>query len=64
MITNTFELLADTRAKVTAIMLSVNAKQNFWLAEVDLGTAVYGGGAAGGGETAAAAASGGEAGGH
>jgi outer membrane protein TolC len=66
MITNTFELLADTREKVNAIMLSVNAKQNFWLAEVDLGTAVYGGGAAaGGGESAAAAAaSGGEAGGH
>ncbi|MBL8906451.1 MAG: TolC family protein, partial [Rhizobiales bacterium] len=66
MITNTFERLADTREKVNAIMLSVNAKQNFWLAEVDLGTAVYGGGAAaGGGESAAAAAaSGGEAGGH
>jgi len=63
MITNTFELLADTRAKVAAVMLSVNAKQNFWLADVDLGTAVYGGGA-GGGNTAATAAPGGEAGGH
>jgi len=66
MITSPFELLADTRAKVNAVMLSVNAKQNFWLAEVDLGTAVYGGGAAaGGGESVnAAAASSGEAGGH
>ena len=66
MITNTFELLADTRAKVNALVLSVNAKQNFWLAEVDLATAVYGGGAAtGGSENAAAtAASSGEAGGH
>lgn len=66
MITSPFELLADARAKVNAIMLSVNAKQNFWLAEVDLGTAVYGGGAAagGGGETTARASAGGEAGGH
>ena len=44
MITNTFELLADTRAKISSIMLSLNAKRNFWLAEVDLGTAVNGGG--------------------
>ncbi|MBA8910253.1 TolC family protein [Aminobacter ciceronei] len=44
MITNTFELLADTRAKVNSIMLSINAKRNFWLADANLGTAVYGGG--------------------
>ena len=58
MITNTFELLADTRAKVNSIMLSLNAKRQFWLADVNLGTAVYGGGgsapASGGDETAAA----------
>lgn len=58
MITNTFELLADTRAKVNSIMLSLNAKRQFWLADVNLGTAVYGGGgsapASGGSETAAA----------
>ncbi|MCO5161015.1 MAG: TolC family protein [Mesorhizobium sp.] len=58
MITNTFELLADTRAKVNSIMLSLNAKRQFWLADVNLGTAVYGGGgsapASGGAETAAA----------
>lgn len=48
MITNTFELLADTRAKVDSIMLSINAKRNFWLADVNLGTAVYGGGGSSG----------------
>jgi outer membrane protein TolC len=58
MITNTFELLADTRAKIDAIMLSLNAKRQFWLADVNLGTAVYGGGGAssGGGEAEAASA--------
>ncbi|MBA3449143.1 MAG: TolC family protein [Pseudaminobacter sp.] len=50
MITNTFELLADTRAKISSIMLSLNAKRNFWLADVNLGTAVNGGGASMGGE--------------
>nr|WP_274709331.1 TolC family protein [Nitratireductor luteus] len=44
MITNTFELLADTRAKINSIILSLNAKRQFWLADVDLGTAVHGGG--------------------
>jgi outer membrane protein TolC len=58
MITNTFELLADTRAKIDSIMLSLNAKRQFWLADVNLGTAVYGGGSAssGGGEAEAASA--------
>lgn len=61
MISNTFELLSDTRAKVNATILSVNAKQNFWLANVDLGTVVFGGGAATGGtiEASAVADSGG-----
>ncbi|PSM19856.1 TolC family protein [Nitratireductor sp. StC3] len=44
MITNTFELLADTRARIGAIMLSLNAKRQFWLADVNLGTAIHGGG--------------------
>lgn len=44
MITNTFELLEDTRAKIDSITLSLNAKRAFWLAENDLGAAVYGGG--------------------
>ena len=58
MITNTFELLADTRAKIDSIMLSLNAKRQFWLADVNLGTAVHGGGSAssGGGEAETAAA--------
>ena len=65
MITNTFELLADTRAKINSIMLSLNAKRAFWLADVGLGTAIHGGGGsapAGGGMVAAVADAGG--GGH
>lgn len=65
MITSTFDLLADTRAKVNSVMLSLNAKRQFWLADINVGTAVYGGGAGGGGgemSTAVAAAEGG--GGH
>jgi outer membrane protein TolC len=62
MITNTFELLADTRAKISAIMLSLNAKRNFWLADVNLGTAVHGGGGSSppGGDAPAAAEAGAE----
>ncbi|RWF58961.1 MAG: TolC family protein [Mesorhizobium sp.] len=62
MITNTFELLADTRAKISAIMLSLNAKRNFWLADVNLGTAIHGGGANSpqGGDAPAAAEAGAE----
>ncbi|TCU01676.1 TolC family protein, partial [Rhizobium sullae] len=45
MITNTFELLTDTRDKINAILLSVNAKRDFWLAEANLAPAIYGGGA-------------------
>lgn len=44
MITNTFELLADLRAKIDAIMLSLDAKRRFWLADIDLSTAIHGGG--------------------
>jgi outer membrane protein TolC len=64
MITNTFELLADTRAKINSIMLSLDAKRQFWLADVNLGTAIHGGGgdAAAAGEPVAAAAD--EGGGH
>ncbi|TIT22010.1 MAG: TolC family protein [Mesorhizobium sp.] len=62
MITNTFELLADTRAKIGSIMLSLNAKRNFWLADVNLGTAIHGGGtsSSGGGDAPAAAEAGAE----
>lgn len=45
MITNTFELLADSREKVNSVILAVNAKRDFWLAEANLAPAIYGGGA-------------------
>jgi outer membrane protein TolC len=45
MITNTFELLADIRSKVNAILMTSNAKREFWLAEANLSAAVNGGGA-------------------
>ena len=59
MITSTFDLLADTRAKLDAILLSLNAKREFYLADAALTAAVYGGGedgpeAAGGAEMASA----------
>ncbi|WP_431195191.1 TolC family protein [Bauldia litoralis] len=56
MITNTFELLADTRARINAILLSTNAKREFWLADQELSSAIYGGGsgAAGAGGQATA----------
>ena len=44
MITNTFELLADTRAQDQLDHLSLDAKRHFWLADVNLGTAIHGGG--------------------
>lgn len=57
MISNTFELLADSREKVNSILLAVNAKRDFWLAEANLAPAIYGGGAGtAGGETEVAAA--------
>ncbi len=51
MISSTFEMLNDTRASTNARLMSVNAKQNFWLAEVDLRSAIHGGygGSSGGG---------------
>ncbi len=63
MITNTFELLADTRAKINAIMLATDAKREFWLADAGLIGAVFGGGSAseaGGGEMQVADSGGGE----
>jgi len=44
MITNTFELLADVRAKLDATLLSLGAKRDFWQADVDRATAIHGGG--------------------
>ena len=62
MITNTFELLADTRAKLTSIILASNAKREFWLAEANLSASIFGGGGSATGprvSTAAVAGSGG-----
>jgi outer membrane protein TolC len=44
MITNTFELIADSRAKTNSVLLAVNAKRDFWLADANLAPAIYGGG--------------------
>ncbi|MBY4610881.1 TolC family protein [Rhizobium sp. 9T] len=63
MITNTFELLTDTRDKINSILLSVNAKRDFWLAEANLAPAIYGGvatNASAGTEVAAASESNGD----
>lgn len=61
MITSTFELLADTRAKINSIILSVNAKKEFWLADANLAAALHGA-AGGNGEVTTVAGPGG--GGH
>lgn len=49
MITNPFELLADTRAKINTILLSSAARRDFWLADAGLSAAIYGGGTEPGG---------------
>ncbi len=49
MITNTFELLADTRARLNSNLLEGSARRDFWLADANMVAAVYGGGAAAGG---------------
>jgi outer membrane protein TolC len=64
MITNTFELLADTRDKVNAQQLSINAKRDFWLAAANLTAAVHGGGTGSAPAEAAIAAPSDNAGGH
>ncbi|MFK0166451.1 TolC family protein [Rhizobium sp. NPDC090279] len=48
MITNTFELLTDTREKINALVQSVDAKRDFWLADAGLAPAIYGGGSSSG----------------
>lgn len=60
MITNTFELLSDSRETINSALLAVNAKRDFWLAEASLAPAIYGGGvgAADGGADLAATAEG------
>ncbi len=65
MITSTFELLQDVKAKVGSDLQADMAKRDFWLAEANLKAAIYGGGsgAAGGGGMPVLADAGG-AGGH
>lgn len=46
MITSTFDLLADTRSRLDAVMRSLGAKRQFWLAQVNLDAAILGGGSA------------------
>ncbi|MES2355531.1 MAG: TolC family protein [Pseudomonadota bacterium] len=42
MLTSVFELLADSREQVVAVNASIEAQRDFWLAEVDLQTALGG----------------------
>lgn len=63
MITNTFELLSDTRDKLGSQLMAANAKRDFWLAKTNLKAAIYGGatgsGGASAGDTAVASGGGG-----
>ncbi len=47
MITNTFDLLADTRARIASVRAALEARRDFFLAEVDVAAAIWGGGVAG-----------------
>lgn len=49
MITNTFELLQDTRETLSASLEAANAKRDFFMAQASLTAAIYGGGAGSGG---------------
>ncbi|MEH6522084.1 TolC family protein [Sulfitobacter sp.] len=49
MITNTFELLQDTRETLSASLEAANAKRDFFMAQSNLTAAIYGGGAGSGG---------------
>jgi outer membrane protein TolC len=49
MITNTFELLQDTRETLSASLEAANAKRDFFMAQANLTAAIYGGGAGSGG---------------
>lgn len=43
MITNTFELLADTQDRLNSNLMEASARRDFWLADANLVTAIYGG---------------------
>jgi outer membrane protein TolC len=49
MITNTFELLADTRDRLSSNQMEAAARKDFWLADANMRAAIHGGGAASGG---------------
>lgn len=44
MITNTFELLSDTRERLDASLLEAAARRDFWLADASVAATLYGGG--------------------
>jgi outer membrane protein TolC len=56
MITNTFELLDDTRSRLESALQAGSAKRDFWMAKANLKAAIFGGGT-GGGDVAAASGS-------
>jgi outer membrane protein TolC len=66
MLADPSELLVDARGRVTSNNAAIEANRDFWLATVNLRTAIIGGGSGGGGEAeaATAAAPQAEAGGH
>lgn len=64
MITNTFELLADTRARLNSNLIEANARRSFWLADANLLASVYGGGAGSAGSAGAVDVAGDDAAGH
>ena len=64
MITNTFELLADTRARTNTVLQEAQARRNYWLAEANAVAVVHGGGGEAQMSQVAAADGGGEQAGH
>lgn len=59
MLISVFELLTDARDQIAGITAAINAKRDFWLADIGLETALYGLSVAPGGAIAEAAPSGG-----
>lgn len=45
MITNTFELVEDTSARLESQILETEARRDFWVADTEMTAAIYGGGA-------------------
>ncbi|ARP98060.1 outer membrane protein TolC [Pseudorhodoplanes sinuspersici] len=64
MMIDVFALLAEARQRINSNVAAIEAQRDFWLASVDLATAVTGGGVAGGGGATTAVAAGGEPAGH